>query len=300
MMTAYLESLQKERITAQQNVSLKKLSTFQIGGNASVVVYPDNTEALCRAVSLAVEYGIRFFIVGKGSNLLFADEGFDGIIICTTKVNGFSVIGSSIRAECGVTLGELSRLAHKQSLSGFEFAHGIPGNCGGAVFMNAGAFGHETCEILESCTCFDARHNRKISLDSSQLQFSYRHSMFMEMPHLIILNATFRLQPGDMAQISMQMSANLQARKERQPQGYPNAGSIFKRPTGTAAGKLIDDCGLKGISVGGAVVSDKHAGFIVNHGNATAQDVLQLMHYIQTIVYETYQVQLEPEIRYII
>jgi UDP-N-acetylmuramate dehydrogenase len=124
--------------------------------------------------------------------------------------------------------------------------------------------------------------------------------MFMEMPHLIILNATFRLQPGDMVQISTQMSANMQARKERQPLGLPNAGSIFKRPVGVAAGKLIDDCGLKGVRVGGAEVSTKHAGFIVNFNNATAQDVLQLMHYIQTTVYETYQIQLEPEIRYIV
>jgi UDP-N-acetylmuramate dehydrogenase len=185
-------------------------------------------------------------------------------------------------------------------LTGFEFAHGIPGNCGGTVFMNAGAFGHEICEILESCTYFDARNNRKVSIDASQLQFSYRHSMFMEMPHLIILNATFRLQPGDMVQISTQMSANMQARKERQPLGLPNAGSIFKRPAGTAAGKLIDDCGLKGVRVGGAEVSTKHAGFIVNFNHATAQDVLQLMHYIQTTVYETYQIQLEPEIRYIV
>jgi UDP-N-acetylmuramate dehydrogenase len=300
MMTAYLESLQKECITAQQNVSLKKLCSFQIGGNARVVVYPDSTESLCRAVSLAVYHGLRFFIVGKGSNLLFADEGFDGVIICTGKVNGISIIGSSIRAECGVSLGTLSRLAHEHSLTGFEFAHGIPGNCGGAVFMNAGAFGHEICEILESCTYFDARNNRKVSIDASQLQFSYRHSMFMEMPHLIILNATFRLQPGDMVQISTQMSANMQARKERQPLGLPNAGSIFKRPAGTAAGKLIDDCGLKGVRVGGAEVSTKHAGFIVNFNHATAQDVLQLMHYIQTTVYETYQIQLEPEIRYIV
>ena len=128
MMTAYLECLQKERITAQQNVSLKKLCSFQIGGNARVVVYPDSTEALCRAVSLAVECGIRFFIVGKGSNLLFADEGFDGVIICTGKVNGISIIGSSIRAECGVSLGTLSRLAHEHSLTGFENGGEIKGN----------------------------------------------------------------------------------------------------------------------------------------------------------------------------
>ena len=300
MMTAYLECLQKECITAQQNVSLKKLCTFQIGGPARVVVYPNSVEALCRAVTLAVEHGLRFFIVGRGSNLLFADEGFDGVIICTGKVKGIRMIGSSIRAECGVGLGELSSLAHKHSLTGFEFAHGIPGNCGGAVFMNAGAFGHEICDILESCTYFDARSNRKLSIDASQLQFSYRHSLFMEMPHMIILDATFRLQPGDMVQISTQMSANLQARRERQPLNIPNAGSIFKRPAGTAAGKLIDDCGLKGVRVGGAEISPKHAGFIVNADNATAQDVLKLMHDIQTIVYETYQIQLEPEIRYIV
>ena len=301
MMTDYLESLQKECITAQQNVSLKTLSTFQIGGNARVVVYPDSTEALCRAVSLAVDHGLRFFIVGKGSNLLFADEGFDGVIIHTAKMKGIRLIGSSIRAECGVLLGELSRLAHKHSLTGFEFAYGIPGTCGGAVFMNAGAFGHEVSDILESCTYFDARLNRKLSIDASQLDFAYRHSMFMEKPHLIILDATFRLQPGDMVQISTQMSANLQARKERQPQMVPNAGSIFKRPQGTAAGKLIDDCGLKGTRFGGAEVSPVHAGFIVNYNHqATAADVLRLMEMIQTIVYETYQIQLEPEIRYII
>lgn len=300
MMTAYLECLRKECITAQENVSLKKLCSFQIGGDARVVVYPESTESLCRAVTLAVECGLRFFIVGKGTNLLFADEGFDGIIICTGKVKGVRVIGSSIRAECGVPLGTLSRIAQEHSLTGFEFAHGIPGNCGGAVFMNAGAFGHEICEIIESCTYFDARNNRIISIDASQMQFSYRHSSFMDKPHLIILSATFRLQPGDMVQISTQMSANMQARKERQPTGVPNAGSIFKRPVEAPAGKLIDDCKLKGVRVGGAEVSRKHAGFIVNADHATAHDVLTLMHYIQTTVYETYQVQLEPEIRYII
>ena len=166
--------------------------------------------------------------------------------------------------------------------------------------MNAGAFGHEVCEILESCTYFDARNNRKISVDASQLQFSYRHSIFMEKPHRIILDATFRLQPGDMVQISTQMSANMNARRERQPLGFPNAGSIFKRPAGVAAGKLIDDCGLKGTYIGGAEVSTKHAGFIINTGNASANDVLNLMHHIQTVIYQTYQIQLEPEIRYII
>ena len=166
--------------------------------------------------------------------------------------------------------------------------------------MNAGAFGHEICEILESCTYFDVRQNRRFTVKSSQLQFSYRHSEFMENPHRIILSASFRLQPGDMVQISTQMAANLQARRERQPQGAPNAGSFFKRPKLAPAGKLIDDCGLKGVHVGDAAVSTKHAGFIVNTGNATAQDVLTLMQYIQTTVYETYQVQLEPEVRYII
>lgn len=300
MMTAYLECLQKERITAQQNVSLKNLCSFQIGGNARILVSPDTTEALCRAVTLAVELGIRFVVIGNGTNLLFADEGFDGAIIRTSHLKGLKVIGSTISAECGVTLTKLSNTAQEYSLTGLEFAHGIPGNCGGSIFMNAGAFGHEICEILESCTYFDVRQNRRFTVKSSQLQFSYRHSEFMENPHRIILSASFRLQPGDMVQISTQMAANLQARRERQPQGAPNAGSFFKRPKLAPAGKLIDDCGLKGVHVGDAAVSTKHAGFIVNTGNATAQDVLTLMQYIQTTVYETYQVQLEPEVRYII
>lgn len=298
-LTGYLDCLQRECITAQRNVSLKTLSSFRIGGTAAVVVTPDSTEALCRAVSLAVECGHRFVIIGNGSNVLFADEGFDGIIVHTARLNKLRVIGSKIFAECGVPLSRLSRTAQENSLSGFEFAHGIPGNCGGAIFMNAGAFGHELCEVLESCTYFDARNNRIVTAEASQLQFAYRHSEFMEKPHLIILSASFRLQTGDMVQISKQMAANLQARKERQPLGYPNAGSIFKRPVEAPAGKLIDDCGLKGTRFGGAEVSQLHAGFIVNVGNATANDVLTLIHYIQTTIYETYQVQLEPEIRYI-
>ena len=299
MMTDYLECLQKERITAQQNISLKNLCSFQIGGNARMVVTPDTTEALCRAVTLAVEFGLRFVIIGNGTNVLFADEGFDGIIIHTSHLKKVRVIGSKIFAECGVSLTKLSHVAQENSLSGFEFAHGIPGNCGGAIFMNAGAFGHEICEVMESCTYFDARNNRIVTLDASQIHFSYRHSDFMEKPHRIILSAAFRLQPGDMVQISTQMAANMQARKERQPLGVPNAGSIFKRPVEAPAGKLIDDCNLKGISIGGAEVSTKHAGFIVNRGNASAHDVLSLIQYIQTTVYETYHVQLEPEIRYI-
>ena len=299
MMTGYLERLQKERITAQQNISLKNLCSFHIGGNARMVVTPDTTESLCRAVTLAVELGLRFVIIGNGSNILFADEGFDGVIIHTSHLKKMRVIGSKIFAECGVSLTKLSHVAQENSLSGFEFAHGIPGNCGGAIYMNAGAFGHELCEVIDSCTYFDARNNRIVTLEASQIHFSYRHSDFMEKPHRIILSASFRLQPGDMVEISKQMSANMQARKERQPLGFPNAGSIFKRPAEAPAGKLIDDCGLKGVRVGDAEISTKHAGFIINRGNATAHDVLTLIQYIQTTVYETYQVQLEPEVRYI-
>lgn len=301
MMTAYLERLQKESISAQTNVSLKDYCSFKIGGTTRLMVLPETTESLCRAISLAMELGVRFVVIGSGSNILFADEGFDGAVICTKQLKRIRLIGSKLFAECGVLLGKMSRTAQENSLTGLEFAFGIPGNCGGAVFMNAGAFGHEVCEVLESCTYFDALQNRIITADASQLRFAYRHSEFMEYPHRIILSASFRLQPGDMVSINTQMSANLNARHERQPLDHPNAGSIFKRPDAAPpAGKLIDDCGLKGYRVGGAEISTKHAGFIVNTNHATAQDVLTLMQFIQTTVYNTYQVQLEPEVRYII
>lgn len=302
MMTAYLERLQKERISAQTNVSLIEYCTFKIGGIARLMVLPETTESLCRAITLAMELGIRFVVIGSGSNILFADEGFDGAVICTKQLKGMRLIGSKLFAECGVLIGKMSRLAQENSLTGLEYAFGIPGNCGGAVYMNAGAFGHETCEILESCTYFDALQNRIITVDASQLRFAYRYSEFMENPHHIILSAAFRLQPGDTVSINTQMSANLNARQERQPLDHPNAGSIFKRPIDAPpAGKLIDDCGLKGYRVGGAEISTKHAGFIINaNRHATAQDVLTLIQFIQTTVYNTYQIQLEPELRYII
>ena len=260
-------------------------TTFRCGGPADRLVTVKNKEELLAALELP-----RPMILGNGSNVLFSDAGYRGTVI---KLGGdflkLSVRGGVVRAGAGVLLSSAAKAACAKGLTGFEFATGIPGSVGGGVFMNAGAYGGTIADI-----CFEVESLP--SVDS--FDFSYRHSAFME-KGAVILCAAFRLKKGDPEQISAAVADITAKRKAKQPLAYPSAGSFFKRPEDYFAGKLIEDAGLKGKSVGGAQVSELHAGFIINRGGASSSDVIDLMHLVQKTVFDRFGVKLTPEVRII-
>ena len=282
-----------------ENRPLSEISSFRIGGNCKMVVYPKNAEALKKTVEAACSTNTRFAVFGRCSNVLFSDNGYSGVIICTTKMNSISKDGMEVTAACGVSLYEITSFCMRNGLSGFEFGYGIPGTVGGAVYMNAGAYEHSVSEILTKCSYYDVNTREIVTLESNQLDFSYRHSIFSGDEGKIILEATFRLMPGDSEAINAQMQDYMSRRKSKQPYDQPSAGSVFKRCEGHFTGKLIEDLGLKGFSVGGATVSERHAGFIVNKDyNATAEDVMKLVDIIVERVKDQYGLTLEREIIY--
>lgn len=271
-------------------------TTFRIGGPARLMVLPRSAEEAATAVRLAGEWGIKPFFLGNGSNLLVADGGYDGLIIkATDGLTRLEVQGESICAGSGVLLPKLAAFACEQGLEGLEFAHGIPGSVGGAVTMNAGAYGGELGQAVEEVYLLGGQ-GEKVTLQGAELDFGYRHSAFSDGSRLI-LGAKFRLKRGDAKAIRERMEELMQARRSKQPLEYPSAGSTFKRPAGHFAAALIDQCGLKGLTVGGAQVSEKHAGFVINRGGATCADVLALVAEIRRRVLEAQGVELELEIR---
>ena len=243
-------------------------------------------------------------MIGHGSNILFDGHGFDGAIIFTKYMSDVEYIHKPnetlIRVECGRNLTELaSDAGKKHALTGLEFAYGIPGSIGGAVYMNAGAYGGEMADVVVESEYYDTEKDTFVTIDAAEHDFSYRHSIFDAHPEHIVISTLLRLKKGDPEEIFNLMSKNMSSRREKQPLEYPNAGSTFKRPVGHFAGKLIEDAGLKGYTVGGAQVSEKHAGFLVNRGGATSNDVLTLMEHIKSVVKEKYDVDLESEIIYV-
>lgn len=273
-------------------------STFKIGGNAAIAVFPHDREQLCSVIDFCNVNGIYHTVIGKGSNVLFADEGFDGVVIFTSGLNGISTNGATVTAECGVSVTYLSNAAQKNSLGGLEFAYGIPGTVGGAVFMNAGAYGGEIKDVVVSVDCYDPKSGRIETLTAEQCRFGYRESVF-QTSGKTVLSATFSLAPRDPNLIKADMDDYMSRRREKQPLEFPSAGSTFKRYPGFFTAKLIDEAGLKGYSVGGAQVSEKHAGFVINRGNATASDVLSLVEEIKKRIFEINGINIECEIRYI-
>ena len=268
-----------------ENCPLSEHTTFRCGGPADRLVVAENKEQLLAALELP-----RPMILGNGSNVLFSDAGYRGTVI---KLGGdflkLSVRGGVVRAGAGVLLSAAAKAACAKSLTGFEFATGIPGSVGGGVYMNAGAYGGTIADI-----CFEVESLPQIN----SFDFSYRHSTFME-KGAVVLSAAFRLKRGDPEAINAKVSELTAQRKAKQPLAYPSAGSFFKRPEGYFAGKLIEDAGLKGVSVGGAQVSELHAGFLINKGGATSSDVIDLMHLVQKTVMDRFGVSLEPEVRII-
>ena len=284
------------RFFIRHDFPLSRVTSFHIGGNADLAVYPADAEAFAYALDAVVQAGVPYTVIGNGSNTLVRDGGFRGVVFVTTDMRRVTIDGTRLTGGCGVLLGSIGTNASRAGLAGAEFANGIPGTLGGAVYMNAGAYGGQLADIVCETVCYDLDAKQVLHLDNATQHFGYRHSVFME-KNYIILSATLQLTKDEPDAIRARMNDYLARRREKQPLEYPSAGSVFKRPEGHFAGKLIEDAGLKGLCVGGAEVSPKHAGFIVNVGGATARDVLELIERIREKVYAMSGVTLECEIR---
>ena len=287
------------KIEYRTDMSLAPVSSFKIGGKCSIAVFPKNKEELASAIRAAREKKIKHEVIGKGSNVLFPDGGYDGMLVFTSHLNQIKEENGIIYAGAGVHLGTLAGNAANLALSGFEFAFGIPGSLGGAVFMNAGAYGGEMKDVVAYSDYYDPDTDSFGRFFGEEQGFSYRKSIYSENNRLVILGAAIKLSAGNESGIRALMNENMKKRKDKQPLEYPSAGSAFKRPENDFAARLIDECGLKGFSVGGAAVSEKHAGFVINKGGATAADVKNLMKEVADRVFERFGVRLESEIRYI-
>ena len=288
-------SLRSPAIIVQQHIPLKKYTTLRVGGPADYFAEPASEEALCALLDTAREYQMPVLLMGNGSNLLVRDGGFRGLVIRLGKA--FSAIESrenGLFSQAGALLSALSRAAADAGYTGLEFAQGIPGTVGGGVYMNAGAYGGEMSQIVEAVRVL--RDGKIETIAGADMDFGYRHSKAME-EGMLVLGASFHLEKGDPNAIEAAMRDFAARRKEKQPLEYPSAGSFFKRPQGHFAGALIEQSGLKGVSVGGAQVSQKHAGFLINTGDATAADFLSLMEKVQETVWKNFQVALQPEVR---
>ncbi len=295
-MERFQQKLCTEQIPFKVEEPLAAHCTFKIGGPAKLFVQPETEEQLCRVIALCRELQIRYYLLGNGSNILFADEGFAGAVIdISTLRTGIRMSGQTITAGAGVRLSALCKAALAQELTGMEFAYGIPGTVGGAVYMNAGAYGGEMKDVLVSVRYLDT-DGKIIQAPAADLDLGYRHSVFEENGGCI-LTADFCLQKGDPQEIRAKMEDLMGRRIEKQPLDKPSAGSTFKRPAGAFAAALIDQCGLKGLRHGGAAVSEKHSGFVVNMGGATCADVLALCEEVRTVVKEKTGYDLEREIR---
>ena len=282
--------------TIYLNEEMKNYTTFKIGGPVDILIKPDSIINLAQAIKLCRTHEVPYYILGNGSNLLVADEGFRGVVIqIYTNLDEIKVEGNTVTAQAGALLSKIANKALEHSLTGFEFAHGIPGTLGGAVVMNAGAYDGEMKHVLISCDVLDSEGNI-LTLSNEDLELGYRKSIVQKKGY-IVLSATVGLKEGNKEEISARMKELMARRKEKQPLDKPSAGSTFKRPEGYFAGKLIMDSGLKGYQIGGAMISDKHSGFVVNNGGATFKDVENLIQHVQEVVKEKYQVVLEPEVK---
>ena len=288
----------ENQIAVLQNEPMREHTTFRIGGPAKLFATV-NEEQLALLIRKAEELYIPYIVVGNGSNLLVSDAGYPGLIIKIADAPVRMLDTCTLEASAGTSLARLAVDAAEAGLTGLEFAHGIPGTVGGAVMMNAGAYDGQISDVLVSSCCYDGAERQFLKLEKDAHLFTYRHSSYMEHPCRVVTSAIFRLQPGNKDAIRAKMSELNSRRREKQPLEFPSAGSTFKRPEGHFAGKLIEDCGLKGYRIGGAQVSEKHAGFVINAGGATCQDVVQLMEYIEQQVYQRFAIRLEREVRVI-
>ncbi len=289
-----------EQVVSKENVlteePMKQHTTFQAGGSARLFVMPRNEVETAQLVRICREESVDWFILGRGSNLLVSDKGYDGVVIWLQKyLNQCHTDGTEISAQAGVMLPAVAREAQRCGLSGLEFASGIPGTVGGALTMNAGAYGGDMSQVVkEAVVLTEDGALRRMARE--ELMLSYRHSAVPDQ-NLVVLHVIFSLTPGDPVDIKAKMDDYNGRRREKQPLEYGSAGSTFKRPQGYFAGKLIEEAGLKGFCIGDAQVSEKHAGFVINRGNATAQEIWSVCCYVQKRVKETFGVELELEVK---
>ena len=288
---------QVDDLTLIHKQSLSKYTTFEVGGPATLFLIPDTISAAQEAFKIINHSDLPHLILGAGSNLVVSDEGFSGIVIYTGHLNQVEIDDTTIRAQVGVLLSDLAQAAAKAGLSGLEFASGIPGSLGGALYMNAGAYGGEMREVVSEITVITPEGEKK-TLDHSEINLGYRQSILQEKDYLAV-EATIELHKGVTEKIKDKIEELKDKRWNKQPMEMPSAGSMFKRPQDHYASALIDEAGLKGTQVGDAQVSTKHAGFVVNLGSATAQDIKELVEVVKEKIYDEYQIKLETEPRFI-
>ena len=290
----FIQELQQKKIAIERRVTMAPYTSFRIGGAAELIALPDTADKLRACILSAQRAKIPYRILGQASNVLIASSGYPGmIILLRSNWAKLNVEGTLLKADGGLTIKRLCDGAMQAELSGLERLYGIPGSVGGALHNNSGAFGTELSELLESAQVLIQGQERTLTRD--QLQFGYRRSLLNEQKH-VLLSAAFRLKPGQRHKIRSLMEETMERRKLKQPLEYPSAGSVFKRPEGYYASALIDQCGLKGRQIGGAQVSEKHAGFIINRSQASSDDVHALISHIQKEVYAETSVTLECEI----
>ena len=295
------KQLYSKNINVIENAPMSQYTSFKAGGEAKMLVIVETVEELKEVLQTVADSQIKSMMLGNGSNTLFKDSGYDGVVI--KLGDGFAEVSvneetATVEAGASILLSVLAKQILAASLAGFEFASGIPGSLGGALFMNAGAYGGEMKDIVQYVRAVSTDGKEERVFTAEEMEFAYRHSA-LEENHYIAVSAVMQLKKGDKDAIAAEMKELMEKRNSKQPVAYPSAGSTFKRPEGYFAGKLIQDAGLKGVSVGGAEVSTLHSGFIINKGGATATDIINLIHLVQNTVYDKYGVKLEPEVRII-
>ncbi len=287
-----------KKITSGENVfidePMSEHTTFKVGGCAELFVRPQSIKEATEIVRLLLAQGETYTVIGNGSNLLVSDKGYRGCIVCM-GMEHITVNAQTITAGAGAMLSKVARTAYENSLTGLEYASGIPGSVGGAIVMNAGAYGGEMKDVTVSVTLYDPVSDSVITKTCEEMEFGYRTSICKTSP-LVVLEMTVKLEEGDREAIKETMDDLAKKRRDKQPLEYPSAGSTFKRPEGYFAGKLIEDAGLKGFGIGGAYVSEKHSGFVINKGGASADDIIRLIRTVRAKVYDLSGVMLEPEV----
>ena len=294
-MKKFLEEVEKNNIgKIEKEVFLSKYTTYKVGGLCSCVIYPKDAEKLVQLIKIIKKYKLKYKVIGNGSNLIFSDKKYDGVIIKLNNLDQIKIVGNKIIVGAGYSLIKLTTMATKASLTGLEFAAGIPGTVGGAVFMNAGAYKSDMGYIVKDVKVLTPE-NEIINLTNREMNFHYRTSFLQKHPDYICLEATLRLKKGKKSEIEALIKDRRKRRLESQPLEYPSAGSVFRNPEGDAAGRIIESLGLKGLKKGGAQVSSKHANFIVNTGGASANDIRELIMFVKENVKDNYGIDLKVE-----
>jgi UDP-N-acetylmuramate dehydrogenase len=281
--------------TILENEPMYKHTTYKVGGPARLFVKVKNKDALCKMMKYIRDNNIKHMVIGKGSDLLFSDKEYNGIIISLAEMNQISINGVEVKVEAGVNLIQLAYQCAKVGLSGFEFAGGIPGSVGGGIYMNAGAYKYCIADIFKEAIVLTSK-NEMITLNKEEMNFSYRHSVLQNHKDWILLEATFEMNTKDPNEIKAILDKRKEKRMSTQPWNFPSAGSVFRNPDEKGAWKYIDECGLRGYEIGGAQVSPKHSNFIVNNGYASAKDILDLILLVEKTVFNKFNVELRKEV----